>query len=232
MPRLLFINPVLRPDAKFKYSPVGLAFILTAVKKAGYSFDFIDMDADNLSAQDVEERLRGKTYDLCGFGCIVTGLALIAQLAEIVRAASPRCCIVAGNSVATSIPRILLARTEVDVAVLGEGDVTIVELIRAIEQGQAFDGITGIAYLRSGVFTQNTPRPVIPNLDEIGFPDWTLFDMDKYNREQVPVSGSDEVQNCLPLNGARGCPFDCTFCYHVFKGQKYRKYSETAVINE
>lgn len=232
MARLLFINPTLRPDAKSKYSPVGLAYILTAVRKAGYDFDLIDMDAESLSVSDVKLLLQGKSYDLCGLGCIVTGLGLAMELADVVREANPQCCIVGGNSLASSIPHLLLERTEFDVAVLGEGDEIIVELIESIEGKRPLSSIAGIAYLEKGELVQTPPRPLIPNLDAIGFPDWSIFAMDKYNRAIMPVMDSDDMQVCLPLNGARGCPFNCTFCYHVFKGQKYRKYSEPALVRE
>lgn len=232
VPKLLFINPTLRPFAKNKYSPVGLAYILTAVRKAGYDFDLIDMDADCLAVDDVKERLRGKRYDLCGLGCIVTGLGLARELAAVVREFNPDCCIVGGNSVASSIPRMLLERTEFDVAVLGEGDEIIVELIEAVAGCRSLSSIPGIAFLENGDYRQTGARPLIPDLDAIGFPDWSIFTMDKYNRAILPAMDSDDMQICLPLNGARGCPFNCTFCYHVFKGLPYRKYSEPVFVEE
>ena len=49
MKKILFINPCLRYDAKRKYVPVGLAYILTAVEKARLEFELIDMDAYAIS---------------------------------------------------------------------------------------------------------------------------------------------------------------------------------------
>jgi anaerobic magnesium-protoporphyrin IX monomethyl ester cyclase len=45
MKKILFINPCLRRNAKRKYVPVGLAYILSAVENAGFVFDLYDMDA-------------------------------------------------------------------------------------------------------------------------------------------------------------------------------------------
>ncbi|MFH0960337.1 MAG: radical SAM protein, partial [Pseudomonadota bacterium] len=36
----------------------------------------------------------------------------------------------------------------------------------------------------------------------------------------------------LPLNTARGCPFKCTFCYHVFRDVKYRWRSAESIVRE
>lgn len=69
MSEILFINPCLRPDAKRKYPPVGLAFIMTAVERAGFEFDLIDMDAYDMSADDLRDRICQKKYDIYAIGC-------------------------------------------------------------------------------------------------------------------------------------------------------------------
>jgi len=81
--RIVFINPSLRPDAKRRQLPVGLAYIMTAVKRAGFEFDLIDMDINNLSMQDLEDMLGKTMYDVYAFGCIVTGFRFVRQIAEI-----------------------------------------------------------------------------------------------------------------------------------------------------
>ncbi len=232
--KILFINPSLRPESKRRQIPVGLAYIMTAVKKAGFDFDFIDMDINHLSMQDLEAILSEKTYDVCAFGCIVTGFKFVRQIAEIVKKINPEAIIIAGNSVATSIPEILLNNTKVDIGVMGEGDVTIVELLRAIEQKKPLSDIQGIVFKEGEKIIETQSRSIIPKLDEIGFPDWDLFDLDKYydyGKVNVNVFSFDNVIS-FPLNAARGCPHRCSFCYHVFKGAKYRKYSEDVIMDE
>ena len=234
MKRILFINPCIRPHARRKFPPVGLAFILSAVKKANIEFDLYDMDAHDLSMDNLREHLQ-KKYDIVALGTIVTALKLVREIALLVRESNPVATIIAGNSVSTSIPEMLLRQTEVDIAVLGEGDVTIVDLLSALNSkaNSALDQVKGIAFLRDGEFVKTSAREVIPNLDEIGFPNWDLFDLPCYNEHMLNPVMDDSIESIVyPLNAARGCPFDCTFCYHVFKGQQYRKYSEEAVMQE
>lgn len=234
MTRMLFINPCLRPGAKRKYPPVGLACVMTAAQKAGIAFDLIDMDADEMTMEELHEKLKGKQYDICGLGCIVTALRLVKTITALVRQEMPNCLIMVGNSVATSIPDTLLRNTSTDVAVLGEGDVTTVELVEAVSQGRDWRQTKGIAYLQKGILITAEPRSIIEDLDTIGFPNWDLFELHKYNDGMLKLTTGnlDEEQVVFPLNAARGCPFSCTFCYHVFKGQKYRKYSEELVMQE
>jgi len=36
----------------------------------------------------------------------------------------------------------------------------------------------------------------------------------------------------MAVNTARGCPFQCTFCYHSFRGEKYRWRSAASIVAE
>jgi anaerobic magnesium-protoporphyrin IX monomethyl ester cyclase len=230
---ILFINPCLRLNAKRKFPPVGLACILSAVQKANIKFDLIDMDVHNMSLEQLNELIQRKPYNIFALGCIVTALSLVKQISKLIREINPNAIIITGNSVATSIPELLLENTEADIAVLGEGDVTTVELLKQILNGNSLDSVKGIAYKKNGAIIKTQQRELIENLDSVGFPNWDLFELELYNRDMVkPATDDSEVSIVYPLNAARGCPFQCTFCYHVFKGQRYRKYSEDSVIEE
>ena len=231
---ILFINPSLRPDAKRRQLPVGLAYIMTAVKKAGFTFDLIDMDINRLSPTHLPGLLKDKSYDVCALGCIVTGYRYVKNIASVMKDIFPNIIIVAGNSVATSIPEILLKSTSVDIAVLGEGDVTIVELLDSIRKGEDVSQVKGLAVRQDGRVIFTGKRTTISVLDDVGFPDWNLFDLQQYVDYAAINVNAFSTENVLsyPLNSARGCPFDCTFCYHVFKEDKYRRYSELSILKE
>jgi len=232
--KTVFINPSLRPNSKRRQLPVGLAYIMTAVKKAGFEFDLIDMDVNGLGIGDLEKILADKAYDIYALGCIVTGFKLVKQISDVIKKINPEGVVIAGNSVATSIPELLLDHTKVDIAVMGEGDVTIVELLEALEHGKPLSDVKGIVFKKDNKITHTQKRPVAPELDPFGFPDWDIFALDKYDQYAYLNVNNFSADKALsyPLNFARGCPFNCTFCYHVFKGEKYRKYSEDACVAE
>jgi len=58
--------------------------------------------------------------------------------------------IIAGNSVASSIAEFLLHNTEVDIAVKGEGELTFVNLLNALESGTSLDTVKGIVFCKDG----------------------------------------------------------------------------------
>jgi len=232
--KTVFINPSIRPDAKRKMLPVGLGYILTAVKNGGIGYDLIDMDIDNISIQGLEKILGKKTYDVYCLGCIVTGYKFVKAICSMIRRTNPSAIIIIGNSVATSIPQLLLARTEANIGIMGEGDIIIVDLLKAINGNLPISEVKGIVFKKDGKIFFTPKRMVVKNIDSLGFPDWSIFAIDKYKQfgKDNALSADDGEVVYYPLNSARGCPFNCTFCYHVFKGEQYRKYSEDAVMKE
>lgn len=233
---ILIVNIALRPDSLVKIFPVGLGYVMTAMKQAGFDFDFLDLDAVRPDDEELESYLAGKRYDVVCFGCIVTGYRYARDLAERIRRNNPDACIIAGNTVASSIPELLLEKTEVDVAVMGEGDETIVDLLHALQAKRPLSEVKGICFWDDG-FCQTSARPVISNLESLPVIDRTLFDIDVYvnnRREQMLADGAaaDTAMRSLHVNTARGCIHRCTFCYHSFKGVGYRPRSISSIMEE
>jgi len=140
--------------------------------------------------------------------------------------------------VAQSIPEILLTKTGSDVAVMGEGEEVIVQLLQRLSNTSDLEGIKGICYRKNDEIVQTMPQPLIEDINQIPFPDWDLFDTEVYIRslsksihEPWPPIPPDKIRAML-INTARGCLFKCTFCYHVFRDHKYRWRSPQSIIAE
>lgn len=108
-----------------------------------------------------------------------------------------------------------LSERTVDVCVIGQGEQTIRELMRAIRNGGPLSTIAGIAYRENGAIRRTPPRALTP-LDEL--PDWPYH--------QLPVERyfhkhylGDRVAT---HHSSFGCPFACNFCAVV--GMSNRKW--------
>ena len=220
-----------------KLFPVGLGYITTAMKKAGFEFDLLDIDAHRYSDETVEKFIRKKRYDIVCLGCIVTGYKMVKALVSVIRESHPDCKIIVGNSVATSIVKTLLSCTEVDIAVMGEGDETIVDLLKTISEGHNIEDVLGIYFKEDDKIVRTSPRPLIKDISSLPIIDFDVYDVDIYidnSKDEVndPLPIPREEIRALPVNTARGCPFQCDFCYHVFRGQRYRYRGEESIVNE
>jgi len=235
--KILIVNISLRDAGPKVLFPIGLGYICTAVKRAGYDFDLLDLDAHKKTAAELEAFFATWAYDVVCLGCIVTGYRFAKRIAALARQANPDVRIIVGNSVATSIPQTLLTQTEADVVVMGEGDETVVDLLQALEEGASLSAIPGIVHKRDGRIKRTPDRPHIADISAIPMIDYTIFDMDIYLASEKhcandPTPIPRETIKGLQISTARGCVANCTFCYHVFKGRPYRFRRPEAVLAE
>ncbi|MBU2541481.1 MAG: B12-binding domain-containing radical SAM protein [Candidatus Omnitrophica bacterium] len=240
--KILLINPPIREWARPNVLPLGLGYIASVLRNAGHEVEMLDINAYRFSPREVEGKIRHAEFDVVGIGGIVTVYKYIKWLIAILKRCHPSKKIVIGGSVGTSIPHIILNKTEADVVCIGEGEITIVELIDALEKGNDLSNINGIWFKqRDGKIHRNNNRAVMDNLDTIPFPAWDLFPMDIYLKNPVGapnrnkwIDGGSDKDSVLSMNlsGTRGCPYKCIYCYHDFMGQRYRHRSVQSIIKE
>lgn len=235
--RILVINVSLRPQSRDRLFPVGLGYITTAMKRAGLAFDLYDIDLNRYSDADVEKFISQNRYDVVCIGCMVTGYKIIKKLSALIKDNHPETKIVVGNSVATSVADTLLKCTKTDIAVMGEGDITIIEILRALSAKAPVDKIRGICFIKDGNIYRTPPRDLIRDISLLPFIDFSIFDVESYiGYSSIGVSDPLPIPRssvrALPVNTARGCVANCGFCYHVFRGSPYRFRSAASVIAE
>lgn len=235
---ILFINPSLRRGSKTKYLPVGVASVMTVVRRAGIGFDLLDVDVHDYEDAYIEEYLKTHGYDLVLFGCIVTHYKWAKWLTSCIKKHQPRCRVIVGNSVAGSIPELFLATTPADVVVIGEGEYTTLDVVKAFESNGDLAQVAGIAYrTESGEVRRTAQRPAC-DINELPMIDWGLFDIDRYFEitDAASAFGIELVDGkkwrTMPISTARGCISKCTFCHYVFWNDPYRHRTADSIIAE
>jgi radical SAM superfamily enzyme YgiQ (UPF0313 family) len=110
-------------------------------------------------------------------------------------------------------------------AITQEGEVALLELLKEMEkQHPDFASIEGLIWQENGEVKQNPERPFIKDLDSIPFPDYDIFDVQRYPCYK---------QKTLPIITSRGCPFDCNYCsVRLSMGRGFRARSAPNVVDE
>ncbi|MFN0161675.1 MAG: B12-binding domain-containing radical SAM protein [Burkholderiales bacterium] len=235
--KLCFVNPSLRPGSATKYLPVGVAAVMTAVRRAGYEFDLLDIDIDDLDDAQVEEHFRRKAYDVVLAGSIVTHYKWMKWLTRTVKRFQPACRVVVGNSVGGSVPEVFLRNSAVDVVIIGEGEFSCIETLDAWRDGGDLAAVKGIAFLDGqGRFVQTPKRPAC-KIDELPMVDWSFFDVERYFQKSYAgadglIFDENNLPRVMPVATARGCVFRCTFCHFVFWDDPYRYRSPENILAE
>jgi radical SAM superfamily enzyme YgiQ (UPF0313 family) len=239
---ILLINPPIREWAKPNCMPLGLGYIAATLRNAGHSLDVLDINAHRYSKESVTTFLEEKNPDIIMTGGIITVYKYLQWLTGMIDRVHPGIPIVVGGSVSTSIPEIILRTTDADIACIGEGEITTVEVADRIAHGEGLGGVKGIWYKQGDRIIQNEPRPPIEDMDTIPFPAYDLFPMEIYVQNPVGYinrdkwgSGtkvSEDIPGSSNINVTRGCPYRCGFCYHDYLGPGYRHRSPGHVLRE
>jgi len=227
---ILLINPLLTQRKPTSHN-IGLSYIGAVLLKAGYEVELYDLEAFKYSEEEVKNKLRSTDADIICIGTLVTGFNYIRWLCAEIKNIKPDLPIILGNSIATTIPELVLKNITVDYLVIGEGEITILELIDAIKGNKPFSEVDGIAYIENNEIVFTKPRELIQDLDTIPYPAWHLFPLKEiYLKNKNP--GSVLKRPIGDVSSTRGCPYNCTFCYHPFQNKKVRMHSGKRVIEE
>src|SRR5215472_5364116 len=147
------------------------------------------------------------------------------KIIQLVRALRPDVRVVVGGYDPSLAPDPYMApETGVDFIVRGEGEVTFCELIRALENGRAFESIGGLTYREpAGDWRHNPQRPV-HGLDngDIRLPKRSARVLQGYTMLGKPI---DVIET------SRGCTFDCSFCSIIaMRGRNFHPYAVDRVL--
>jgi len=220
----------------YNYSiPLGLAYILATMKKAGYSVECFNLNHYDGKVEELLNcKLNKKRYDIVCSG----GNSLIYPVIKIIcdtvnrHVSHPKMII--GGPIITSEPKLMFDLLKPYVAVIGEGEKTIVELIKAIKLNKHLDKIDGIIFKNSkNEICATKPRDQIKNIGLITFPDLEGIEFcKKIGNSHCNDSWINQVfdyPKTYSILGSRGCPFNCTFCWHDVR---YRARSIGNIIKE
>src|ERR1017187_1414380 len=118
-----------------------------------------------------------------------------------------------------------------DVVVIGEGEVTLEELLPILQTGslERLGSVHGIAFRGEGEHVHRTPaRTQISNLDGQPWPSRELISIERYLETWRQYHGAGSVS----LITARGCPYECQWCSHGVYGQTHRRRKAASVVDE
>jgi radical SAM superfamily enzyme YgiQ (UPF0313 family) len=225
------INPPIRLSDKPRHIPHGLAILANIIReKIGIPPEFLDINAHRYPEDEVRRILQKTDFDIVLTGGLIPVYKNIIGISAMLRDSNPDVTIIAGGSAAMSVPDLLLTHSEVDIICRGEGEVTVVELLRHLLEKTpgTLGDIPGISYKSGRIRNEivSTPdRPLIKDLDtESILPAYDLLPMDIYLSNPVVGMGKD-----IDFISSRGCPYSCSFCYQPW-GRKFRGHSVDFII--
>ncbi len=176
-----------------------------AVQRAGFDQKeisykgFYSTDEDSL----IIEWILSQEPNLIGFSVYAWNSSRVFSLCQAIKELRPEVRIIVGGPEVTTTPTDILRRhPALDFVCIGEGEITLVDLLRTLEQGMPLHSVQGIAWRANGEVVMNIPRPPVADLEQMRF-SWSMF------REELRGFAA---AGQMRYEASRGCPFVCRYC--------------------
>jgi len=120
-----------------------------------------------------------------------------------------------------------------DFIVIGEGEETVLELVRTIHHKtidfESLSVVSGISFLdkNNGIYSTQE-REKLKDLDQLPIPDREAIDLQLY----LDTWKKHHGQNSVSISTMRGCPYTCKWCSRAVYGLSYRRRSPEKVVEE
>ncbi len=208
---------------------LGLLSLAAVAMRAGVDVRIIEAAAYGLSQSRVTAELSAFKPDLVGITATTLSIFHAHETAQAAHDALPGAVTVIGGPHVSAVPDETLTRfPHFDIAVIGEGEETFIELIDAIPDGRA-SFVPGLVLRKDGGIFHTEPRAKIKNLDSLPFPAWDRlpgfpgrFRPAPFRYRRLPAA---------TLVSSRGCPNNCLFCDRTVFGRACRMFSAEYVLD-
>ena len=208
--------------------PIGPAYVTASLLDAGHEVSAVDAVGEapdqytklqgyqdvlvhGLTDAEIVERIPDDVEVIGVSSMFSVEWPVTRRTIDCIRQAFPNALLVIGGEHLTATPLFSLDDCKaLDVGVLGEGEETFCELLRAFAAGSDFGEVAGIVYRKDGELQLTGTRPRIRDVDSIPNPSWDLWPVESYIEREL--THGINLGRCMPILASRGCPYQCTFC--------------------
>ncbi|GAG03753.1 unnamed protein product, partial [marine sediment metagenome] len=199
----------------------------------GYNVSIID--ANNFRrSKDFFDRIKTELDDaLCaGLSVMSAQIPDALEIAKSIRAFNASLPLIWGGIHPTLYPGQTAQDSLVDFVVKGEGEITTLELVEAIEGRRDFRQVKGIAFLpNSGHEVVVNPDRELMDIEALPPIEWNLLENVR-NNGMAGIVGSTIYEGGIPVQTSRGCPHHCAFCINTVLRSKYRYRQPASVLDD
>ncbi|MPL99926.1 Anaerobic magnesium-protoporphyrin IX monomethyl ester cyclase [bioreactor metagenome] len=229
--KVLLISPAF--DGFARGIPLGLGYLGAILEENNFETRIIDIASQNISNFEFKQLLEDYKPNLIGITSTGANYLNAIEAISISKKILGKDVkmVLGGPHASFGAETILLNHLEIDFCVIGEGELTFLNLVKYLDKPIGdLSSIKGIAYLRNNKVVFTEPQIKIRNLDFLPYPTRHLYDYQDFPSticENIVSSNSN-----TELMASRGCLYSCDFCSTKKHWGNYRKHSTPRVISE
>jgi len=204
--------------------PLSLSYLASVLIQEGIEVKILDFLVTQYHPRKLRRELEEYRPQLVGATCVTLNYPTARRMLKVCKAFDPHIfTVIGGPHVTFALEETLLQSPWIDAIVIGEGERTLVELVRAVEEDKDIHQVPGIAFADGDMVVKTPSQVRIENLDQLPLPARELLPMARYRALGTP---------CTVIT-SRGCPYRCIFCSgHRMFGPKVRFRSPGLVVDE
>ncbi len=215
--KVLFVEPP--KDFWFvmgEYLPPPLGLLQLAAylesKAKDVEIEVLDCQAQMIDWKGLEKHIHEFNPDIVASSSLATCNTYTAvRTLETAKKAKPDVLTIAGGQHFTATAsESLETYREIDIIVRGEGEQTLVELVKAVANRTSFLNVQGLTFRHKGRIYHTPTRPLIADLDSLPFPGYHFVE-DVAHKYHFTMMAGRSTPYAL-VEGSRGCPYNCSFC--------------------
>jgi radical SAM superfamily enzyme YgiQ (UPF0313 family) len=235
---IIFVNPPLTLAERYgvlasggsSLPPYGLLWLAAVCREAGWKTAILDAAAEGLDPRQAAEKMATMKPRWVGLTSTTISITRAHQTALHLRKLLPEAKLLIGGPHATAVPEDTMERYRVfDVLGIGEGEATIVDLLRAFEEKRDLATVEGIVFRREDGRLHRTPaRAFLHDLNSLPYPAWDLIDSPE--SQYAPSALRSHRFPSTSIVTSRGCMGACTFCDNQVFGRTVRSFSPEYIL--
>ena len=221
--KILLVNPSYHDVYRtfdFVLPPLGLTYIAAVLAESNYDVKIVD-----LNVGEDQQSIPHDNWDLVGITLDTSRYYKGMEYARMLKSRGTK--VVVGGPHASFMAEEILGSGSADFVVRGEGEHTMLELVKTLSEGGSLKEIKGLSHTFNREVIHNPERTYSDDLDTLPFPARHLLDMDKYRTSKL---GTRSITSILT---SRGCPYQCSFCASSkLAGTFWRARSVQSIVEE
>ncbi len=210
------------------FPSLALASLASWLRQNEFPVSIIDLHVENLFPKDAHSRVSDYNPTIVCLTSKTLGWPAVIEIAQMVREAAPQALVVVGGPHMSIYPKESLTWDCFDIAVVGDGEETLLEICERVEAGATvadLQDILGTVVRRpTGEVVQNAPRPLPKDINKYPMPAWDLIPVANYHCLTL-------LKPFATMVTTRGCPWHCGYCSQVYS-EKLRFRDVELVVDE
>jgi len=204
-------------QTRWTHHPLGLMYLSSYAQREIPGLDiriFHTVTVSDLKSH-LQKLLRDFQPDMVGLRALSLFQKQFSLIASVVREHSPQSILMGGGPYVSASYNDILKKGLIDVAVIEEGEITFIELIKHYTETNAKPlNLAGTAILLDDDEVKlNSKRPLIQDLDSIPYPDYSKINLSDY--AGLSNHAFQSADKCAFIYSSRGCPYRCYYCHEA-----------------